>query len=367
MHVAGFSFAGSERERSVTYRKETRQFRFFDSENGLNSPDQPIKRCYFIIQKTTGTSVMKHHQDNKTIRYVHSDPPGRVVRLIRSGMRFLGIRYRIERDLGKKKVSHRKTHPPKRLLKGFRMENHPIDGHPVWMLHPKSAPTRKKVLFLHGGAYIYGIQSIHWGFARDLSERTNAFLIVPDYPLAPRYTAVEVYEFMDKLYNRMLGTMDSKDLVLLGDSAGGGLALGFVQHLRDRQRPLPSSLILLSPWLDVSLGNPEIASVEHLDAVLTVKGLRRAGRAYAGRWSLIDPRVSPVFGRMDDLPPVSVFVGTHELLYPDCEWLHHRFRESGRSMKYFVYPGLFHDWLLTGNVLKEAVHATTQVQQLIME
>src|SRR6185295_17054509 len=105
-----------------------------------------------------------------------------------------------------------------------------------------------------------------------------------------------------------------------GDSAGGGLALAYAISSIRRGRPVPAGMVLIAPWLDATLSNPEIAAVEALDPWLARPGLVAAGRAWAmgdhpERWE-----VSPIYAGDEDLarlPPTTVFIGTHDILHPD--------------------------------------------------
>ncbi|MFN4201319.1 MAG: alpha/beta hydrolase [Fervidobacterium gondwanense] len=108
---------------------------------------------------------------------------------------------------------------------------------------------------MHGGAYVGNITKMHWDLVGKLVDKLNALVVVPDYPLAPENTWRETYEFVDKLYGMLLEKYSGKKFVFIGDSAGGGLALGFAQKLRDENRRLPEHIVLFSPWVDVRL-NP---------------------------------------------------------------------------------------------------------------
>ena len=150
----------------------------------------------------------------------------------------------------------------------------------------------------------------------------------------------------------------------MGESAGGGLALGFSMFLRNENKNQPSQLILLAPWLDVSMNNPDILAVDKKDKILGIKGLQMAGIGYAGQTKLDNYKVSPIYGGLADLPQISIFVGTHDLLLADARKLKENADKSGVSINYFEYPKMFHVWILL-NKLKEAQVATSQIISLI--
>src|SRR5690606_3466899 len=109
-------------------------------------------------------------------------------------------------------------------------------------------------------------------------------------------------------------------IVFMGNSAGGGLALGFAQKLRNENRtqPQPSQLILISPWLDITLSNPDIRMVDKKDKLLSIKGLRMAAKAYASSVDGNDFRVSPIYGDFSGLGKISLFIGTNDLFVADA-------------------------------------------------
>jgi acetyl esterase/lipase len=137
-------------------------------------------------------------------------------------------------------------------------------------------------------------------------------------------------------------------VTLVGDSAGGGLSLALAQRLRDARRPLPPRIVLLSPWLDLTISDPRQGAIARTDPMLDIPGLRAAGRWYADDLSPDDPAVSPLFGDLAGLPPIALFAGTNDLVFPDSDRLRARAREAGVDLTYREYLGLFHIWPMAG-------------------
>ena len=217
---------------------------------------------------------------------------------------------------------------------------------------------------MHGGAYYWNISKYNWSFAEKLIQETNATVVMPDYPLAPAANCDQVYEFVAEIYEELITRHHPENIILMGESAGGGLALGFSMFLRNENKNQPSQLILLAPWLDVSMNNPDILAVDKKDKILGIKGLQRAGIGYAGQTKLDNYKVSPIYGGLADLPQISIFVGTHDLLLADARKLKENADKSGVSINYLEYPKMFHVWILL-NKLKEAQVATSQIISLI--
>ena len=128
----------------------------------------------------------------------------------------------------------------------------------------------------------------------------------------------------------------------MGDSAGGGLALGLCQTFRDAGIPQPDALVLLSPWADLTMENPEIGPLEAADPMLNRESLVISGEFWAGGADPRDPRLSPLFGRMDGLGNTLITTGTHELFYPDILRLAEKLTASGVNVKLVTGEGLNH-------------------------
>lgn len=169
------------------------------------------------------------------------------------------------------------------------------------------------IIYLHGGIYVNEIRLPHILFCDKLAKKINSTVFTPIYPLAPNHTYEETYDIVEKLYEYVL-TM-KKPVTLIGDSAGGGLAVAFSEYLGEKNMVQPESMVLLSPWLDVSMSG-DYDKVE-FDPMLGVDGLRKMGETWAGNLNSRDYKVSPMFGNVSKLPKTTLFVGTHEIFYPD--------------------------------------------------
>ncbi|RJF74533.1 alpha/beta hydrolase [Deinococcus cavernae] len=212
----------------------------------------------------------------------------------------------------------------------------------VFTLQPKWDGSDWHIVYLHGGAYAEELVSPHWAIIEALLHATGATITVPLYPLAPEHTHREAFEFLNKVNRRVLARTPSQRCVWCGDSAGGGLALAFVQHCRDAGLPLPAHLILFSPWLDVTLTNPEIAAIEPRDPTLSRPGTRVAGEWWAGGSDPRSPLVSPLYGNSEGLPPIMIYQGTADILLPDVRRYVQQARQEGVDVRLHEFRGAFH-------------------------
>ncbi|MBE8516667.1 alpha/beta hydrolase fold domain-containing protein [Amycolatopsis sp. H6(2020)] len=131
-----------------------------------------------------------------------------------------------------------------------------------------------------------------------------------------------------------------------GDSAGGGLALAVAQTLPAAGRPLPARLVLLSPWLDITMSNPQIRQVERRDPWLSSAGLIEAGQAWAGGDDPHDPRLSPINGPIAGLPPLDLYIGTADVFHPDTGRLREKAAQAGVAIRLTEVDGAFHVYTL---------------------
>ena len=255
------------------------------------------------------------------------------------------------------------TEPSPRLHRKHQISKREINGHLVWTIAPREQPSGKHVIYLHGGAYVNSFAAQHWEFMSKLIEGTNCTVTAPNYPHAPEYYVHDVFALLLPLYHDLAADAGRSNITIMGDSSGGGISLALAQRLRDDGLDQPGRLILLSPWLDATLSNPEIAKFDKIDPFLGVEGLQYGGAAYARD---VDPKcylVSPVYGSVRDLAPVSLFIGTRDILFPDCRKLRERAADEGVDLDYREYDGMVHDWML--GPMPEAKHAIAEIVELI--
>ncbi|MGI8523924.1 MAG: alpha/beta hydrolase [Nocardioides sp.] len=221
-----------------------------------------------------------------------------------------------------------------------------------------SAPERT-LLHLHGGGFMAPIDPGHVRYATRLASALDARLLLPDYPLAPEHTWADSHDALVDLAARWAG--DSRELIIAGDSAGGGLALAVAQSLRDRGGPQPSKLLLISPWVDLSTSTPETAGLDPIDPWLFLGKVKAYARWWAGSDAdLTRTEVSPALGDLSGLPPALMFSGTRDLLVPGCRLLVRRAAEAGWDLTYVEREGLLHVYPLLPFIpeAREARHQT---------
>ncbi|GAB3790545.1 alpha/beta hydrolase [Virgibacillus kimchii] len=251
--------------------------------------------------------------------------------------------------------------PPKKLLQKMKIKKGEFNGHYYYELQPNQQNDNKPIFYIHGGAYVYRISRLHWNFLGRLADELNCTIIVPLYPLAPEHTYEHTLPFIYDLYMEQMNKLKHpENMILMGDSAGGGLALVLAQLLKEKQLEQPEQIILISPWLDLSLTNPEITPIEKHDPFLVRTGLMEAGKMYAGTTDTTHPKVSPLYGELHGLAKITMFMGSHDILAADARKFVTMAKEQGVSVDYMEAPKMVHIYPIynfpeSRNALKQIV------------
>ncbi|MBQ3892076.1 MAG: alpha/beta hydrolase [Mailhella sp.] len=173
------------------------------------------------------------------------------------------------------------------------------------------------VFYLHGGAYFMDLTRSHWKFLETLIKKADVQVVTPAYRLVPFATYREAFDLVLPLYKEYCEAHPGQRIILMGDSAGGGLALALAEQFKAEGIRMPDGLVLLSPWVDISLDNEQIGGYAPVDPFLSVQPLRLCARYWTGGLDMHDWHVSPIFGDLEGIRHVTVFTGTREILYPD--------------------------------------------------
>lgn len=231
---------------------------------------------------------------------------------------------------------------PKDVFKEYDFLQKKFMKRDVFIISPKDEKKNIVILYLHGGSYVGELEKYHWNFFKDIINDTGATIIVPDYPLAPENTYLQVFKIMEPLYKKIVQELDENiEFILMGDSAGAGLSLALYQRNGKLNHRLPNKTILISPWLDVRMNNPEIDKIK--DPVLKKPLLKLSGQKYAGKNGLKSYLVNPVLGPTDKLRNIFILSGTNDMLNPDAK----KFSLLNKNkVKFIEYDGAIHNFVL---------------------
>jgi epsilon-lactone hydrolase len=231
--------------------------------------------------------------------------------------------------------------PPATLRRRHAVSTRRVDGFDCHTVAPREGTAVRAVVYLHGGAYISEISPQHWTLISRMAD-AGVRVEVPSYGLAPQHTYRDAYPFLTEVYRQLQRETAASDISVVGDSAGGGLALGLTQLLGGAGLPQPGRLVLIAPWLDLTLSNPDLPAVEARDPWLSTAGLHEAASAWAGGDDPTDPRLSPMNGPLAGLPPTDLYVGTRDICLPDALLLADRAAAAGARLRLVTCEGAVH-------------------------
>jgi len=256
---------------------------------------------------------------------------------------------------------HPKDKPSSHMMKKYHIETKMNQDNIVYHWKKESRGSQRAIFYIHGGAYVHGLANMHFRFFESIIKQTGYDMIVPDYPLVPHAGEVEIYQFLIDSYHEM--TKNHQEIIIMGDSAGGGLALGLAQRLTSLGYTDNHHLMLLSPWLDVSMENKDIDSIQDQDPILNRDALRRIGNMYGQGLKLTDPFLSPLYGKFKGIDTIALWIGTKDILYADALALEKRLKDEDIDFKMYTHQDMLHTWMFFG--IKESVDAIHEMVRYI--
>jgi acetyl esterase/lipase len=259
----------------------------------------------------------------------------------------------------------KKQFVPSEFTKSFTVKTQIINSRTIATIEKNNSSPKIHIIYLHGGAYVFESSSLHWSLLKKILNKISSRISIVDYPLAPENNYKNTFEMLSKAYEYIIGQYSKDEIIIMGDSAGGGLALAFIQKLiRENELTIPSKLILLSPWIDLTLENPEIKLVENLDKQLSIGFLKYCADKYSDGDDKHNYLLSPINGSIKGLPRTVVFYGTHELFCPDIKKLKKMAIEENVKIQFVEYDEMQHDWILFP--ISESDNAISEIHDFIM-
>ena len=244
--------------------------------------------------------------------------------------------------------------------------DHAADGLPVESVCAAESPVRV-ILYLHGGAFIFGSPVSYRSRAMRLSYRCDAEVFVPDYRLAPEHPYPAALDDALAAFRLVRRLRKGMPTFVAGDSAGGGLCLSLLLTLRDLGLDMPDGSFLFSPWTDLTVSGRSIETNAGKDLWLTRKHLETWARYYVGRSDSLSPYLSPVFADLSALPPLLLLAGENEILLDDAVRVRDAATSVGTEVRVHIGSGMQHDWPLTLPWLEESRLAWKSIRGFVDE
>jgi monoterpene epsilon-lactone hydrolase len=246
-----------------------------------------------------------------------------------------------------RKPARKKCFVPRFMPSKFTLSHQTIFHRRVVTIELIGRTDRNHIVFLHGGAYIFQANRMHWELAEKIVKTCRCKMTMIEYPLAPEHDYLHTFEMLDQAYVWLRMQNPEDNFIFMGDSSGGGLALSFTQKLiKENKMPLPHKLILLSPWLDMSLSNPDMSALAEKDLMMTRKMLDNAAKLYSNGYDRKNPLLSPIYGDFNQIPDALIFFGTEEMFYADCIKLQKKLSGINSNIVFRVYEDMQHDWAI---------------------
>ncbi|NML36778.1 alpha/beta hydrolase [Chitinophaga sp. G-6-1-13] len=218
-------------------------------------------------------------------------------------------------------------------------------GRTIWELKKKNSKPQRYIFFLHGGGFVANITKYDWYFLNRIVQHTSLGIVVPDYPLVPASNHKNVFDMVVPAYEELLKQAGSENVILMGFSAGGGIAFSLAQYASNNHLAQPSQIILLSPLLDATMRNPDIPIIDKYDPYIDIKGLSKSISIYAANTDISNYMISPIYGDLEGLAPIHLFAGTHEVVLPDARRLVALASERNIAINYYEYKEMYHAWI----------------------
>ncbi|MEK4035279.1 alpha/beta hydrolase [Methylocystis sp. IM3] len=234
-----------------------------------------------------------------------------------------------------------------------------------WSLAPGADPSRV-LLFFHGGGYCSGSIVSHRRMVTEAGRAAGARTLAVAYRLAPEHPFPAAHDdaFAAWRFLEAQG-LSAKHVALGGDSAGGGLCVALAMRQRDGGAATPACLWLSSPWTDLTLSGETLATKDAVDPLIHKPYLEELASAYAAGADRKDPRLSPLFADLAELPPLLIQVGAAETLLSDST----RFAEAAGAANVAVtleiWPHMIHAWQMWNAGLADGRRALAQAGRFL--
>ncbi len=222
------------------------------------------------------------------------------------------------------------------------------------------------ILYLHGGAYNIGSLNTHRDLAARISKASNVATLLIAYRLAPEYAHPAAVDDVVMAYHWLIDRgYRPQNIIIAGESSGGGLAVASLVSLRDLGAPLPAAVVCLSPWTDLKMTGESLKTKVNADPFLTTEWLQFMAGHYVADCESRDPLISPIYADLHTLPPMLIQVGSDEILLSDSIRLAERASESGIDTTIDIWPDMWHVWHFFAGQVPEGYQAVRDVGKFI--
>lgn len=252
---------------------------------------------------------------------------------------------------------------------GYNMTHFDMDNFSMKLITKADNPRLDKVILqLHGGGYVAKIKNAYYNMAINYCDAADGVAVLnPDYRVAPENPYPAALEDALASYQWLMDRgWSGQQIILAGDSAGGGLAMALTMYLRDHDMPLPCGIVAMSPWTDVTASGESYTLNYELDPLFgNSKETMIYVNDYAGNHDKKDPYISPIYGNFREFPPMLIQVGSTEMLLSDSITAASMADVVGVDVRLSIYDDMFHVFQMAGKLFPEAKRAWEEVEQFL--
>ncbi len=258
--------------------------------------------------------------------------------------------------------------PPVKNLK-VEMTQTNIKGIPSTWFIPNSTTSKSLaphiIYYLHGGGYSICSVNTHKRLIAHIAKACHAKVLAIDYRLAPEHPYPAAIEDSIEVYQYLLQTYSASQIIIMGDSAGGGLSTASLLKMKELQLPQPKAAVLLSPWVDLDGENESYQTNARKDLIIAVSDIHRYSKDYFKNTSPRHPLISPLYADLTGLPPLLIQVGTHEVLLDDSLKLAEKAKEDGVEVTLEIWENMLHVWQFFADYMPESRKAIRKIAKFI--
>jgi len=244
-----------------------------------------------------------------------------------------------------------------------------IQGVRTLHLTPAKARPDRQLVLIHGGAFGLMSPESHERFAGHIANACQTAVFIPDYSLAPEHPFPKAIEETNAIVSDLIERETNSDVktILVGESAGGAIALSCLMDLASAKQELPGCAVLICPWLDLSLTGGSIVSNKHKDVILTKENLEMFADYYLDEteFDQRNPRVSPLFGDLHNLPAIYCQAAEHDILLDDAMRLQKALERTNTKAETDIFPEMCHSFQFFAGQFPESKMAIDKIAEFV--
>jgi len=227
--------------------------------------------------------------------------------------------------------------------------------------------TDQIILYLHGGGYTLGSSHTHRSLVGRIAKITNRVAIMPEYRKAPENPFPAALEDAVFSFKALLERgKNPEDIILMGDSAGGGLAIATQLKLKELNLPQAGAVVCLSPWVDLAATGESIDRFQNEDPLVDKAKMKLWADLYSGEYDVRHPHISPLYADLSGLKPLLIQVSSGEMLYDDSVRLAQKAKDAGVDVTLQTWEGLIHWWHIFQRTVPEAGDAVDKIADFVL-